>query len=100
VLFQKNEVRADTLSRRLRHGTAGLLLVAFSLAGCSGYSPTNHSSRTAAVPDSPFPAGVKGTPQRVRLISQQQYLNTLTYVFGPDLQIDARFRRRRALKAC
>jgi hypothetical protein len=37
------------------------------------------------------PADFKGTPQRVRLITQQQYLNTLTYIFGPDLRIDARF---------
>lgn len=91
MLFQKNPVRAQILSRRLRQGTAGLLLAAFSLSGCSGSSSVDHSSRAAAVPDSPFPTGVKGTPQRVRLISQQQYLNTLTYIFGPDLRIDARF---------
>jgi hypothetical protein len=34
---------------------------------------------------------VKGTPQRVRLITQEQYINSLHYVFGPDLHLDTRF---------
>src|SRR5579871_4141371 len=30
-------------------------------------------------------------PARVRLISQEQYFNTLSYVFGPDVAISAHF---------
>jgi hypothetical protein len=33
----------------------------------------------------------KGTPMSLRLLSQQQYLNTLAYVFGPNMQPSTRF---------
>lgn len=33
----------------------------------------------------------KGTPASLRLLSQQQYMNTLSYVFGPNVQPTARF---------
>lgn len=33
----------------------------------------------------------KGTPASLRLLSQQQYLNTLSYVFGPNVQPSTRF---------
>src|SRR5205814_3375723 len=31
------------------------------------------------------------TARRLHLLSSEQYLNTLTYVFGPDVRPDARF---------
>jgi hypothetical protein len=33
----------------------------------------------------------KGTPASLRLLTQQQYLNTLSYVFGPNVQPTTRF---------
>ncbi|MGH8444790.1 MAG: DUF1592 domain-containing protein [Solimonas sp.] len=33
----------------------------------------------------------KGTPASLRLLTQQQYLNTLAYVFGPNVQPTTRF---------
>lgn len=33
----------------------------------------------------------RGTPASLRLLTQQQYLNTLAYVFGPDMQPTTRF---------
>src|SRR4051812_45107056 len=33
----------------------------------------------------------KGTPASLRLLSQQQYMNTLAYVFGPNVQPSTRF---------
>lgn len=33
----------------------------------------------------------RGTPAGLRLLTQQQYLNTLAYVFGPNVQPNARF---------
>ncbi len=33
----------------------------------------------------------KGTPASMRLLTQQQYLNTLSYVFGPNVQPTTRF---------
>ena len=38
-----------------------------------------------------FPDGARGAPQRMRLMTQDQYVNSLAYIFGPDLPIDARF---------
>ena len=51
-------------------------------------------ARAEAVPTSPAPAvgaeGSKPAP-RVRLISQEQYFNSLAYVFGPDISVAAHF---------
>src|SRR6201986_4212192 len=33
----------------------------------------------------------KGTPASMRLLTQAQYLNTLSYVFGPNVQPTTRF---------
>ena len=33
----------------------------------------------------------KGTPASLRLLTEQQYLNTLSYVFGPDMKPTTRF---------
>jgi len=38
-----------------------------------------------------MPPEAKGTQQRVRVMTQEQYVNTLGYIFGPDLRPDARF---------
>jgi hypothetical protein len=45
---------------------------------------------TVAVSGSGEPES-KGTPATLRLLSQQQYLNTLAYVFGPNVQPTTRF---------
>lgn len=39
----------------------------------------------------PTEPATAATPARVRLISQDQYLNTLAYIFGPDIQIAPHF---------
>src|SRR5437763_2571906 len=87
VRREKNSVRDSvrSLAQTLGFGAAGLFAV-LSLLSCSA-SPAVHVAKT----ETALPADIKGTPQRVRLIAQQQYLNTLAYVFGPDLRIDARF---------
>jgi hypothetical protein len=38
-----------------------------------------------------LPPDAPGVPQRMRLMSQDQYVNSLAYIFGPDLPVDARF---------
>ena len=32
-----------------------------------------------------------GTPRRLRLLTTQQYINTIQYFFGPDIKIQAKF---------
>src|ERR1700742_2147940 len=34
---------------------------------------------------------VKGSPPHLRLITTQQYINTLSHVFGPSLHLEVRF---------
>jgi len=49
-----------------------------------------HSEAVSSGADVTEPADAV-TPRRLRLISSEQYLNTLNYVFGIDLRIDPRF---------
>ncbi len=59
---------------------------AIALAACSG--PTSEAAKSSAMaikePDG-------GTPKRLRLLTADQYLNTLAYVFGPDVSPETRF---------
>jgi hypothetical protein len=52
--------------------------------------PTSPSVAAAKNGDE-LSAEAKGVPQRVRLITREQYLNSLHYIFGPDLHLEARF---------
>ncbi len=67
------------------------LVAAFCLASVYGADlPANPPS------DSHAPGGTSeppdaASPARVRLISQEQYVNTLAYVFGPDISVSAHF---------
>jgi hypothetical protein len=36
-------------------------------------------------------SGIQAAPQYMRLMTAEQYVNTLRYIFGPQLRIDARF---------
>jgi hypothetical protein len=50
------------------------------------------SGGTEALPEAAaLEASDAASPARVRLISQEQYANTLAYVFGPDIKVAAHF---------
>ncbi len=86
----------ETFKSMLRGGALALSC-AFILSSCS--APTTEStgagkaapraatsaSATPAVPE------MLGMPKRLRALTQEQYLNTLAYVFGPDVQVNANF---------
>jgi len=61
---------------------------ALALASCSG--PGRETGGTPAASAAVEPA-TGGSAQRLRLLTQDQYLNTLAYVFGPDVRPDAYF---------
>ena len=64
------------------------LAAGFGLAGCTDRSPDR------AVAKAPAPTVVAqyaGTPARVRRMTPDQYLNTISYVFGSDLSIGEPF---------
>ena len=74
---------------KARRGTV-CLLSAFALLSCSGAPTSAPSTKTAT--DQPLsPVEMAGTPERVRLITEEQYFNTLTYVFGPEIKLAAHF---------
>jgi hypothetical protein len=71
----------------------GICAVALlTILSCSTESMKGHSV-TGSAPTSQVDASadMRGTPQRVRLITKDQYVNSVTYIFGPDLRVDARF---------
>ena len=68
------------------------LTIPFCLAIAHGTEPPASDSQGTNQPaasDSESPEA--SSPARVRLISQEQYFNTLAYVFGPDISVSAHF---------
>jgi len=67
-------------------------VVSLALVACSappaGRAPAPQASAKDAV--GPGPMDVT-SPQRLRVMSSQQYTNTLFNIFGPDLKFDTRF---------
>ncbi|WP_129782416.1 DUF1588 domain-containing protein [Peristeroidobacter soli] len=43
------------------------------------------------LPSSGYSGEIRGTEPKMRLMSKEQYINTLTHIFGSNLRIDARF---------
>jgi hypothetical protein len=63
--------------------------ICIMLAACSGNSaPKQVSAVNPAVRAEP--AG-DGSPMRMRIISSDQYLNTVAYIFGDDMRMDTHF---------
>ncbi|MGE3333960.1 MAG: DUF1592 domain-containing protein [Rhodospirillaceae bacterium] len=80
----------------LLRGSAIAAVSAFALASCS--APTAEGTKAAAAKPATEAAKTAtaepetaGSANRLRLLSQDQYLNTLAYVFGPDVRPDAYF---------
>ena len=77
------------VSKKLRVGALGVV-AALGLASCSGPAPMSETAAlnaeiVASEPD------VGGTPMRMRLISSEQYLNTLAHTFGPSIDLGTKF---------
>lgn len=75
---------------RVLLGSAASLGLALGLAGCSKSVPPEVA------------AAYESTPQRVRRMSQEQYANTVAYIFGRDIDVGtpfAPFRRTDGLLA-
>jgi hypothetical protein len=79
----------------LLRGSAIAAVSAFALASCSG--PSDTTTTASAKPAAAVAASAASEPEtdgsakRLRLLTQDQYLNTLAYVFGPDVRPDAYF---------
>ena len=80
-----------TLKRTAKAALAGAAC-ALALASCSGAAPSGKvaSASGGKVAVAAGPDDV-GTPLRVRLMTEEQYFNTLGYVFGPEIKLAAHF---------
>lgn len=74
------------MKRTLGAAVAGLLVVG-ALASCSGSTEGAANKSGAAIAEPPLTSA----PTRVRVLTQDQYFNSLTYVFGEDARTDSRF---------
>lgn len=74
-----------------------VLLCAFgaavALGACSGAVSEKHGAAPAvkAAKSAAVEPANEGTPARMRLITSDQYLNTVAYVFGDDMRMDTNF---------
>ncbi len=69
-------------------------IVAGALAGCSAPSSTHDTASAAPKIDTPLVAvgsEYAGTPARVRRMSEEQFENTIAYIFGSDIRVGAPF---------
>ena len=80
------EMPLRQFSNRRLFSMAGTIVACFATANCS-QPPTAH--RVAAVAQQASPPVT--SERRLRLLTSDQYLNTLAYVFGPNVRPDARF---------
>ena len=61
------------------------------LAGCTGPASQSAAGKAAPAIAASAEPDAQGTPKHLRALTQEQYLNTLAYVFGPDVQIEPHF---------
>src|SRR5690242_3428446 len=79
--------RAIEACAKARPLTPVLTSVALALAACSGSAGKTEVANVASVKEPATDASAK----RLRLVSAEEYRNTLAYIFGPDMKPDARF---------
>ena len=75
------KVLSDCWAWRRLPGALGALLLGLTLTPCP---VTAYGAEASESPQATSPA-------RVRLISQEQYFNSLAYVFGPDISVSTHF---------
>lgn len=73
----------------LRGGAFGVV-AAVLVAGCSAPSSQDDVA-AAAMQSSVVEPASDGTPARLRLITSEQYLNTLAHTFGPSIDLGSKF---------
>jgi len=76
----------------LRTGAFGTL-AALTLVSCADPSPTPGATVAATASKAALTQEPEsyGTVRRLRLVTTAQYLNTVAYIFGPDVRPDANF---------
>ena len=75
---------------RLRGSAVGLLAT-LALANYSGAATAQHGAAAAATAQETQEPEDTGSLNRLRLLTEEQYLNTVRYVFGPDVAPEPHF---------
>lgn len=89
VLRGKFPITGSGFGSALRYGAVGVI-AAFAFAGCSGPSSQDEVA-SAAMQSSVSEPASDGSPARLRLITSEQYLNTLGHTFGPSIDLGSKF---------
>jgi len=71
----------------VRGAVAGLI-AALAIAGCSAPASDQQAARVQPLAAEPVSTG---SAKRLRILTEAQYLNTIAYVFGPDIRPVATF---------
>ncbi len=81
----------ELLFTRFMKRPAVVLAAATMLAGgaVATFDPSLAAEKASAAKGSN--SADVGTPKRLRLLTTQQYINTIQYFFGPDIKIDVKF---------
>ncbi len=92
VLFSLGSSRQHIVGRRVLVGAAGVL-TALTLMSCSEMSAGGSASSVpkATASNATASGEISAPPARVRRMTADQYVNTLTYIFGSDLEIGTPF---------
>lgn len=85
IVYRAPSFRLNT--KRILGAAAVGLLVVSALASCSGAPDESADKSAIAIAEPAFTRA----PARVRVLTQDQYFNSLTYVFGEDARTDSRF---------
>jgi hypothetical protein len=83
--------RATRRRRPPAQGRTGPLAAAFVAASLLALGADADPAATAPAGSPPVEPAGAATPARMRLLSQEQYFNSLAYVFGPDIAVSAHF---------
>ena len=67
------------------------LLAATAIAGCSGPAAKPAGQSVAAQVSAVKESADAGSAKRLRILTEAQYLNTVAYVFGPDIRPEPHF---------
>ena len=86
VLSPRSE---GSFSQMLRMSAVGVV-AAFTLASCSGPAMQDDAAAANAAIAAVEPDN-EGKPARMRLITSEQYLNTLAHTFGPSIDLGTKF---------
>lgn len=79
------------LTSRSTFARSIILLTGIVLASCTAPSSTGDTEVSAPISTVAVGAEYAGTPARVRRMSEEQYVNTIAYVFGSDIRVGSPF---------